>query len=283
MTIFPFLPTVIISKITGFLVELPAPRALWQIVIKIYIAFYRVNVEEAEKPVSEYQNLAQFFIRNLRPGLRPIGPGIVSPVDGMLRTCGRITREWVPQIKGRHYRYQDLVGDPEIANALAGGSYFNLYLSPKDYHHVHAPISGKIVKIVYVPGRLLPVNDASMASVDNLFGINERVTIVIAGDAGACVSLTMVAALNVGKISLTFDNELTKRIRACPWSKSGFSVEYASRQIVVEKGERIGTFHLGSSVALLIPAEVYQLSSSSDQSVAILMGQSLSELAERGV
>jgi hypothetical protein len=95
-------------------------------------------------------------------------------------------------------------GDPELAQRFTNGAFFNLYLSPQDYHHVHTPVGGKIVRSVHIPGMLWPVNDWSLANVNQLFSINERVVTYIECALGL-VAVVMIGATNVGKISVVYD------------------------------------------------------------------------------
>ena len=280
MNILTFIPSVIISKIIGILVNIPAPQFVWLPIISWYAAQYRVDLEEAEYPLAHYRTLGEFFVRNLKPGLRPIGEGVVSPVDGTLRNWGIVTGQRLPQIKGRSYSIEDLAGERQLAQSLQGGTFFNLYLSPKDYHHIHAPFDGEILKVIYRPGRLLPVNDFSMSRVENLFGTNERVTIVIRDAAGHDSLMTLVGALNVGKIELTFDKQLSTQISASPFASQGFTHLYQAGEKRCQKGGRIGTFHLGSSVALILAPGVFPSQSIDHLETAAKMGQALAVLVD---
>ena len=126
------------------------------------------------------------------------------------------------------------------------GAFFNLYLSPQDYHHVHSPVGGKIVKSVHIPGKLWPVNDWSLANIDELFSINERVVTYIECDYGL-VAVVMIGATNVGKISVVYDSFI---------SNAGNTKRPVGRMyeppVETQPGERLGTFHMGSSVVVLV-------------------------------
>ena len=278
MTPFYFLPTHLISKTIGFLTNLPAPQFIWQPIIRLYASFYNVNLAEAEYPISAYKTLGQFFTRNLKQNARPLGAGTLSPVDGVLRNYGKITGSFLPQIKGKHYSIDDLVGDSTTVASLKGGAFFNLYLSPRDYHHVHSPVEGVVQSVRYIPGRLFPVNDASMGSVKNLFGRNERVTFTLLDSHNRTVVLTMVGALNVGKISLAFDSDLSRRITdGCG---KGFAHRYGDSTPAIARGARLGTFHFGSSVALLFPSNYLDVPELELTPRSILMGESLEALCQ---
>ena len=61
------------------------------------------------------------------------------------------------QAKGREYTLAELLADDVLAARLTGGAYMTIYLSPRDYHRVHAPVSGRVVGYDYLPGALWPV------------------------------------------------------------------------------------------------------------------------------
>lgn len=278
MKFLSILPTVLISRLMGVLVTLPAPAFLWQIVMRIYCRAYQVNLAEAEKPLEAYRNLSELFVRNLKDGSRPVGRGIVCPVDGTLRNYGPIDTPHLPQIKGRQYSLADLLGGSERAAQYRGGSFLNLYLSPRDYHQIHAPVAGSLRSVIYCPGRLLPVNDWSMGGVDNVFGINERVTLLIETPAGEMVAVSLIGALNVGKISLACAPELNRRIKASWFGGKGFTEHYQPGAVLLASGDRLGVFHLGSSVALLFPPGMMPLPELVEEPRSIKVGVSLQEL-----
>ena len=54
-----------------------------------------------------------------------------------------------------------LLDDAACAARFAlGGAFATLYLSPRDYHRIHAPLAGKILGYAYLPGEFWPVNPA---------------------------------------------------------------------------------------------------------------------------
>ena len=101
------------------------------------------GVDAADREIHEYPSVGHFFIRDLREGLRPIEGNFVSPVDGVLRNYGVIADGRLEQIKGKTYTVARFLGDEGHARRYEQGAFFNLYLSPQDYHHVHSPVGGK--------------------------------------------------------------------------------------------------------------------------------------------
>lgn len=241
-----YVPKNRLSRLVGRLVHMPLPRPVARKLVQVFAKAYAIDVDVAEQPLDHYRSIGHFFTRDLREGLRPIEGDFVSPVDGTLRDFGPIAGGRLEQIKGKTYTVSRFLGDDQYAKRYDGGAFFNLYLSPQDYHHVHAPVSGRIVRSVHIPGKLWPVNDWSLANVNELFAVNERVVTYI-DCAYGLMAVVMIGATNVGKISVVFDSFI---------SNSGLVNETIARDydppIDIEAGARLGTFHMGSSVVMLV-------------------------------
>jgi phosphatidylserine decarboxylase len=230
----------------GRLVHARWPRPIARRLVQWFAKSYEIDVAAAGKPLHDYPSVGHFFIRDLREGLRPIESDFVSPVDGKLRNFGVVTDGRLEQIKGKSYTVARFLGDEEYARRYERGSFFNLYLSPQDYHHVHSPVGGHIIRSVHIPGKLWPVNDWSLANIDELFSVNERVVTYIECHLGL-VAVVMIGATNVGKISVVYDSFI---------SNSAGTERTVTRDytppIPIGTGDRLGTFHMGSSVVVLL-------------------------------
>lgn len=241
-----YVPKNHLSRAVGRLVHARLPRPVARRLVRWFARTYQIDTDAAGKPLHDYPSIGHFFIRDLREGLRPIEGDFVSPVDGVLRNYGLITDGRLEQIKGKTYTVTSFLGDEERARRFENGTFFNLYLSPQDYHHVHTPVGGGIVHSVHIPGKLWPVNDWSLANVDELFSINERVVTYIDSPLGL-VAVVMVGATNVGKISVVYDSFI---------SNAGDVERTVIRDydppIHIAVGARLGTFHMGSSVVVLL-------------------------------
>lgn len=244
------------SRLAGRLARLPIPRRLRPFALGAFVRMTGVRADEAELPLSEYPSIDAFFTRRLREGIRrwPEDPAILcSPVDGVLGQVGRIRDGRIIQAKGRWYTAAELLADPDRAPAFEGGLFITIYLSPRHYHRIHTPMPGRVVRARHIPGRLLPVHAAAVAEVDRLFARNERVTCTVEGTAGTC-AVVAVGATNVGRISVAFDME---------WGGPGGAVsntaagDRGAREYPdppeLAIGDHLMTFHLGSTVVLLIP------------------------------
>lgn len=240
-----YVPKNHLSRTIGRLVHARLPAPLARRLVRWFARTYQIDVDAAALDLHHYPSIGTFFTRDLREGLRPIESDFVSPVDGTLRNFGPVTNGRLEQIKGKTYTLSRFLADEANAVRYENGAFFNFYLSPQDYHHIHSPVGGGIVKSIHIPGKLWPVNDWSMANIDELFSINERVVTYIECSLGL-VAVVMIGATNVGKISVVYDSFI---------SNSGVSEtkqhSYAPA-IPIGAGERLGTFHMGSSVVMLV-------------------------------
>jgi phosphatidylserine decarboxylase len=227
-----------LSHLVGKLVHARYPFGLHTAVRDWFIGFYRIETSEAERPVGEYPTMGAFFVRRLKAGARPIAPDpIVSPVDGTLTQGGRFdpANPRLRQIKGIDYSLRDLVGpDWDLAD-YRDGAFMTIYLAPYNYHRIHAPIAGRVLRCGYIPGALWPVNTWSVSHIPGLFVVNERVIVEL-------------AATNVGRITLDFHPDMIGNAR--PRSAAG--VWTPPVPLSLEKGQGLGCFELGSTVILIL-------------------------------
>jgi phosphatidylserine decarboxylase len=241
-----YVPKNHLSRFVGRLVHTRLPRPVARRLVRWFASTYQIDVDAAENALHEYPSIGHFFTRGLREGLRPIESDLVSPVDGTLRSFGLVSGGRLEQIKGKTYTVARFLGDEATAARFENGTFFNLYLSPQDYHHVHSPVSGRIVRSVHIPGKLWPVNDWSLANVDELFSINERVVTYIESSYGL-VAAVMIGATNVGKISVVYDSFISNTASADETVTRSYDPP-----IAIAAGDRLGTFHMGSSVVMLL-------------------------------
>jgi phosphatidylserine decarboxylase len=128
------------------------------------------------------------------------------------------------------------------ARRYHGGQFAVVYLSPRDYHRVHAPVSGRVTVVRSMPGDLYPVNSIGERHVPSLFATNRRVAIVIDTERQGKVTVTMVGAMIVGRITVTGVEG-----RDVPL---GTHVLEPPRRVA--RGDEIGIFHLGSTAVVFV-------------------------------
>jgi len=237
------LPRVHISRAVGRLCDQPIPSGLARAVERAYCRAYEVNMDEAEGHLGSYPSFDAFFTRPLKKGARRISADpAVSPADGKLSCLGRIDTGAQIHVKGQLYEAGELIGDELDARRYSGGQFAVVYLAPGDYHRVHSPVDGKVTLLRGIPGDLFPVNSIGERYVPQLFVRNNRVAIVIDTEKLGRVTVVMVGATIVGRISVT---ALPGQPAVPPGSHTiapGFEVA---------KGDEIGMFHLGSTAVVL--------------------------------
>jgi phosphatidylserine decarboxylase len=237
-----------LSRLVGALTRWQAPRWLLDRAIAGFAGRYGIDLTECDPP-SSFETFGQFFARPLKPGRRPIAPGeevLVSPVDGVVSEMGTSTAGRLVQAKGIDYTVGALLGDYEGSARYEGGAWATIYLSPRDYHRIHFPLGGRVTGWRYVPGRLWPVNPASVRTVPSLFAINERLVVHLDTPLGAC-AVVSVGATVVGRVRATFDPSVP------PTNLPGATMQHGryAEPVAVAKGAELGAFEMGSTVILL--------------------------------
>lgn len=244
-----FLPKQALTALAGKLAHAQA-GSLTTNVIRWFVGRYQVNMEEAANPdIRSYASFNEFFTRPLRKGARPLATAdFICPVDGAISQFGAIEADQIFQAKGHRYSTTALVGgDSKLAAQFQDGGFATIYLSPKDYHRIHMPCDGRLLRMIYVPGALFSVNPTTARGVPGLFARNERVVCVFESEQGPFV-LTLVGATIVGSMATVWHGVVnpprTGKVRE--W-------RYEDQQIVLKKGEEMGRFLLGSTVVMLFP------------------------------
>jgi phosphatidylserine decarboxylase len=261
-----------LSRLVGGLTRVRRPRALRLAAMRAFAARYQVDLTECRR-LDTFLTFGDFFARELRPGLRPVAAGdqvIVSPVDGVVSQTGRADEGRLVQAKGLDYTLEALLADPALARRFRGGPYATLYLSPRDYHRIHFPLRGAVIASRYVPGRLWPVNPASVKGVKGLFTVNERLTTVLDTPLGAC-AVVAVGATIVGRIRAYYDPELP--VSNLPRARA-LARDYTP-PLPVEKGQELGAFEMGSTVILLLEPRLAALRPDLAEGTRVRVGEAI--------
>ena len=245
---------------------------------KWFIKKYGIDMSIAERENPEdYETFNDFFTRSLKSDVRPIADGdnvIVNPADGKVSQLGPIDNDFIFQAKGHRYSAKTLLGgDAELAKPFENGEFATIYLSPKDYHRVHMPMTGKLTKMLHVPGKLFSVNPLTARNVPNLFARNERVVAMFDTDIGP-MAMVLVGATIVGSIETVWEGTITPPTRddIKVWDYSNNSKD---KTITLEKGEEMGRFKLGSTVILLFPKDTIAWEDSMKAYAPTVMGTAL--------
>ena len=250
-------------------------------VIRWFIKRYGVNMAEAAGPEpAVYKTFNDFFTRALKPGARPLAQAdLLCPVDGAISQFGRIDGERILQafihVKRHDYSATALLGgDGALAAHFHGGHFATLYLSPKDYHRIHMPCGGRLLRMIHVPGELFSVNPATARGVPGLFARNERVVCVFEGADGPYKGrpwvLVLVGATIVGSMATVWHGLVNP-----PRPGTVREWAYLDQRIELAAGAEMGRFLLGSTVVLLFPAGPLAFNPAWQPGGAIRMGQAM--------
>ncbi|WP_201318161.1 MULTISPECIES: archaetidylserine decarboxylase [unclassified Paenibacillus] len=242
-----------VSRLTGAFAKSRASRKF----IAQFAKTYGIRVEDAEKALHEYASLNDFFTRRLKPGLRPVHTAdnsVVSPVDALITGMGDIREGTMLSVKGQDYTVEELLAHSPRRINYTNGYFYVLYLSPTDYHRIHAPISGTIIEKEHIPGKVYPVNDFGLKHMRRVLSRNERLITYMQHGTGE-VAVVKVGALNVS--SIQYVSPLPEKLSA---------------------GDELAYFEFGSTVVLLMESGTYEARSDLTVGSKVKMGEALGTL-----
>ena len=228
------------SRLVGWLADRRVPRALRAPLFRAFARATGADLSEVRPPLDAYPSLGAFFVRRLREDSRPIEAdpeSLVSPVDGRLTALGRVHEGSLLQAKGRWYSVRQLLAGSSEDVDLEGAWAWTLYLSPRDYHRIHAPETCWLHEVRWIGGTRFPVRPGTLAARDVL-GTNERVALRLKTDHGPLL-MVLIGALNVGRI----------RVVGCEPARDACLDPPRS----FERGEEMARFELGSTVVMIVP------------------------------
>lgn len=267
------LPKQALTQFAGWVASIQHARFTPRL-IRWFVRRYNVNMAEALDPdIASYPTFNAFFTRALRDGARPLAKAdFICPVDGAISQFGAIEHDQIFQAKGHHYSSTALVGgDNTLASQFNDGSFATLYLSPRDYHRIHMPCDGKLVRMIYVPGALFSVNPVTARGVPGLFARNERVVCVFESAFGPFV-LVLVGATIVGSMATVWHGVVNppRPGKVREWT-------YRDQAIVLKKGEEMGRFLLGSTVVMLFPKGATTFNRAWVPTRAVCLGEAMAD------
>jgi phosphatidylserine decarboxylase len=209
-------------------------------VFKAYARLFGVDLSEVRLALADHPSLAAFFVRRLEPDARSFpsdAEALPSPVDGVLQASDRVRAGSVLQAKGRPYSLSELLCGAAEDVDLEGGHAWTLYLGPRDYHRIHAPIDCRLSAVHWFAGARYSVHPKVLAKRSRVLSINERCVLRLDGADGP-LWLVCVGALNVG------------RIRVVGVEPGGDVAPPAPR---FSRGDELARFEMGSTVVLIAP------------------------------
>ena len=267
--------TSIFSVVFGKFASKEFNSSLQYVINYSYVKLMKLDMSNFED-INSYPTLKALFIRKLKkePIIDSCITSVISPCDGRVVALGKIEDGLAYQIKGMEYNIYELIGveNRHAFDLLQGGDYINFYLSPKDYHRYHMPFDVKVKSLLYIPGKLYPVNLPLLKRKMNLYLENERVVLEVVDRFERVHYIVLVGALNVGKMVVTFEPRLNtnadnKRVYYC----------YKEPKIL-KKGELFGWFEMGSTIVILSQKDAISWSVKVNQKVSY--GEVIGELNE---
>jgi len=254
------------SRIEHPLVSIPS---LWA------FRFFADNLNLDEALKSRFRSLHDCFIRELKPGARPIDPDpstLVSPADAIVGASGRIAGTELLQAKGFPYTLKDLLHDDDLVRLYTNGRFITLRLKADMYHRFHAPHHCRVEQITYISGDTWNVNPIALRRIERLFALNERAVIrARLLESGHLITMVPVAAVLVASLRFEF---LDVRLH----------LKYQGPNIIpcdaiLEKGQEMGRFEQGSTIIVFAPQGL-ELAPGIQEGLPIRMGEALLRLRD---
>lgn len=267
------LPHRFLSRLMYFLMRIEF-KPIKNLTFNLMINKFGINLDEAEsKNFDDYPHFNAFFTRALKDGVRPIDAtkdSIVSPVDGVISQLGHIEHDSILQAKGHHYTIKDLLAS-EITEDFIDGEFMTIYLSPKDYHRLHAPLDCEIKTMRHVPGRLFSVADWTTQKIPRLFARNERLINHLHTPIGH------VAYIYVGAILVSSIETISNGVITPPYASDVNDI-LVTGQSQYKKGEEMGRFNMGSTVIMLFPKNTVSFNNDLKAGSALQLGEKIGTL-----
>jgi len=237
------------SRLFGKIASKKFPTFIQLGINKLYTSVTGVDLTSFY-PHGHYETLNALFTRELRfkRDFSKDPKAIISPADSLISAQGDIVASDALQIKGFSYSIRELLTKKiknEYIERMITGKFINFYLSPMDYHRYHVPMDMSVSRVIHVPGALYPVNFKYLKKIPSLFVKNERVILECKDNSGKLFYMVLVGALNVGKMTLTFDERIETNIEA-----DKIKV-YDYEDVLLKKGDELGMFMMGSTIVML--------------------------------
>jgi phosphatidylserine decarboxylase len=257
----------------GWIADRRIPRPLRTPIYRSYARFTGADLGEVRDPLAEHASLGEFFVRRLKEGVRPIAadPAVLaSPCDGTLQAADSVDRGCLVQAKGRSYSLGDLLGSESDSRACEGGFAWTIYLSPRDYHRVHAPDACVLAGVRRIPGARFSVAPHVLAR-RFVLPINERAVFRLETGEGP-LWMVMVGAMNVGRIRVVGE---PLAVAGHPSSKNPHARRFA-------RGEEMARFEMGSTVILVAPRGAGAPAADLLPGARVRLGQPIGERSQVG-
>ena len=159
------------------------------------------NISLRECVPTRYKSFNDFFIRDLKPGKRPIERDhrlLAYPCDGKV-TVAPIDDDLVLTLKGVQYTVPSLLRNDVLAEEFKGGWAVVLRLTADDYHHYCYPDDGHKGENIFIPGVLHTVSPTATEKI-RVFRENQREYSVLDSLHFGRIVQMEIGAMCVGRI-----------------------------------------------------------------------------------
>jgi phosphatidylserine decarboxylase len=260
---------------TRWMQRLTRVRAPWfkNRQIQWFVRRYQVDMSSAaETNPLAYPDFNSFFTRALKPDARPVVTGhdaIACPADGKISQIGDVSDGRLLQAKGFYFELLTLLGGSATrARPFQAGRFVTIYLSPRDYHRVHMPLSGRLREAIYIPGRLFSVSPRTTHAIQGLFARNERLVAIFDTAIGP-VAVILVGAMFVAGIETVWSGLFPHSGQIV---ERHFGAAHRREEITLERGQEMGRFNMGSTVIVLFPPDSVELAPALAQNAPVTVG-----------
>ena len=239
----------------------------------VTIALWRIfsrDLDLSDSKKRRFRSLHDCFVRELRPGARPIDQDpevFVSPCDAIVGSHGKVEGTTLFQAKGFPYRLEDLLGDPELVERYRDGTYVTLRLKASFYHRFHAPCDAAVQRVVYISGDTWNVNPIALRRVEALFTKNERAVVEMQPDGTqGRIALVAVAAILVASVRL--------HCLGPKWNLRKKGADPIEVDAHYRRGDELGWFQHGSTI-VMFAQKGHELCPQVREGALVRMGQPL--------
>merc|ERR1719410_680777 len=287
------LPNRAMSRLMRPLTHKTIPEKWRTFVYRLFASIYPIQWSDFSKDLSSYKSFHEFFTRRLLTKRVMNATDLVSPVDGIVVAFGAVDDSLsLEQIKGVRFNLQqflygydtkatnekmlNLTNDIQEGNRLY---YSIIYLAPGDYHRFHSPADGiKIDCVNHIVGDLYPVKPSWLRKLPGLFSLNERMVLSGTWNEDLFFAYIPVGAFNIGSIHLKDDpfhvtnqrqqdSEVWYRNSGCGHCKKCMDVFADGEELIYDKGDEIGHFSFGSTVAMIFEAPNFDFHITREQKI----------------
>ncbi len=198
--------------------------------IQPFVDSLNIDMEESKMKISEFKTFNDFFYRELKPGARAIGNGLVSPGDGRVLAFEKASEVNSFYVKGKEFTLKEFLKDDVLLERHKDASMVIVRLAPNDYHRYHFPYQGNASKSKDINGPYYSVSPIALeANFTKVFCKNKKEICTLSTADKGDILVIPVGATMVGSLNATYEPNT-----------------------LVEKGQEMGYFAFGGSTVVLL-------------------------------